>query len=180
MKKLIIAVAAMAASGMAVAGPSWTYAEAGYIVVDGDDNDGYSVAGSFGFADIWHVRADYSDVDNVAGDTDGYELVAGIHPAISDNTDFVFEISYFDFDIGAAGELDGYGLEVGLRSMFTDNVELSASVGTDDQDFSAGGDNTDVSVTAGGQYYFTDNISLGVEVNVGDGNSAEFGVRYSF
>lgn len=209
MKKSMIALAAVAAtgvSGAAMAGPSWTYLDLGYTSgasfedgSDGGDTDGFALRGSFGI-DIWHARLEYNDGEVLGGknsggaDTDGYVLAVGAHPAITDNTDLVLELSYFDqetdFGFGEA-DADGYGLTVGIRSMFTDNVELSAGVtaisgdgATSDAFFFGGdGDFKSIAVNAGGQYLFTDNVGVGVDVGVASGvlgNSANFYVRWSF
>jgi hypothetical protein len=209
MKKVLLTAAALALSTSAIAGPSWTYGDVSYIRGDSGDQDteGYGVRGSFGFADKWHVRGEFKDGEVEGGsnptggaDDDAYNLVVGIHPAITDSTDFVFELSYFDgsvdsfqFDsnINSGREVgedaDGYGLTIGLRSMIADNLEVNGfvtSISGDEKVWSGSefgsSDFTEIEVTVGGQYFFTDNIGLGVDVNVGDGDSANFYARYSF
>lgn len=195
MKKVILTLAALAVSSSAFAvSPRWTYGDIGYIRGDSfnEDTEGFAVRGSVGFADKWHARLEYSDIEFNGGapggsDGDGYNLVVGINPNITENTQFVFELSYFDtdsdFGANSEEETDGYGLGVGLRSMVTEKFELSGSVWSlsGDVDDNFGSDDfTDIVVTAGGQYYFTDNVGLGVDVNVGDGNSANWYVRYTF
>jgi hypothetical protein len=145
MKKLILGLAAFAVSGLAMAGPSWTYGEVGYVRADsGDDNtDAFQLKGSFGFADKFHVQAKYydgenGDIGNNGEDFDGYEIRLGINPAVTDNTDFVFQVGYMDMSQergsnAIAGSLkdvdsDGYILTVGLRSMLTDQLEISGYV----------------------------------------------------
>jgi hypothetical protein len=179
MKKFILVLAGLALSGIAMAGPSWTYADLGYrqgstsALSDGDQ-DAIVLSGSFGFADKYHVGFTYfdgststnegliGDVNSVISnnnalgaqisdgdddvDIDGFEIVVGVNPAVTDNTDFVFDVFYFDIDTdslkftadigfgpGESVQLrstnsDGYGTRVGLRSMYTDKVELSANI----------------------------------------------------
>ena len=192
MRKAILALAAMAVSGTAVAGPAWTYIDFGYLrAASGDeDTDGYIVRGSIGFADMWHAQLDYTDAEIAGGkgssggaDTDGYVLTVGANPAVNDTTDLVFDLSYFDSDLDtSSGEnsADGYGLGVGLRSMWTDALEVNAGVEVVSGDWDIGGDFTDIIVTVGGNYAFTDNIVVGAEVANGDGNTANFFARYQF
>lgn len=205
MRNLILALAGMAVSGLAVAGPSWTYADIGYVRADSgdDETDAFEIEGSFGFADKYHIQASYADGENGdvgnGEDFDGYEIRAGINPAVTDNTDFVFQVGYFDVSQETPSDddvdVDGYILSVGMRSMFTDQVELSAFVdsvtGEVDSDACGaaavagcpaedGDDITDIILRVGGQYFFTDNLSLNIEYEDGDDSSARFGVRWSF
>lgn len=197
MKKAMIAIAAMAASGAAMAGPSWTYIDAGYTRASSgpDDTEGFQLRGSVGFADLWHARAAYIDGEISGGkgsatggaDTDGYEIVLGVHPAVSDTTDLVFEIGYADADVentlGTASG-DGYSLSTGLRTMWTENLEINAAISAVDADVSncSSCDSTTILVGAGGQYLFNDNVGVGVDVSNGSGvgNAANFYVRWSF
>ena len=183
MKKSIIAAAALAAggvSGVAMAGPSWTYLDLGFVQGEeiGEDSDAFQLRGSFGI-DMWHARLEYIDGESFDVDFDGYRLAIGAHPAITENTDLVFELSYFDLE-SDLGDADGYGLAVGVRSMFTDNVELNALLQSDFGDIDGGGDITSINASLGGQYLFTDNVGVGVDVSIGDGNAANFYVRWSF
>ena len=210
MRNLILALAGMAVSGLAVAGPSWTYFDAGYNRADSgdDETDGFQLEGSFGFADKYHVQATYYDgeVGGSGGsgdnpDYDGYRLAAGINPAVTDGTDFVFQIGYFDLEEDDTGlrddSVDGYDLRVGLRSMLTDNVEIFGYVNTviGEADCDNGGtcsilnvraddgdDFTEISAIVGGQYLFTDNIGLTLKYEQDGlfGDNATFGARWSF
>ena len=127
-------------------------------------------------------------------DFDGYEIVIGGHPAITANTDLVFEIGYFDydndFDVNDSGEEDGFSIAFGIRTMLTDNTELNAGIKTysGDYDFDNGsdtGDFTGVSAHAGGQYMVNENLGIGGEYTVSEGESpfgdlAEMYIRYSW
>ena len=199
MKKFILVLAAMAVSGVAVAGPSWTYGQVDYGRADSGDEDSenYRLMGSFGFADKYHVQASYFDGEVEGGDPtgydfDGFSFILGVNPAVTDTTDFVFQILYFDYDIdfGSSSDdsVDGYGLGTGLRSQVTENVELHSTVWAisgDEDSGSSSSDFTDIQVVAGGQYMFTENIGLTIDYIINnslfdDADSASFGVRWTF
>jgi len=197
MNKAMIALAAMAMSGAAVAGPSWTYADVGYTRASSgaQDSEGYNLRGSFGM-DIWHASASYADGEIAGGkgsggaDVDGYQLRVGAHPAVNDTTDLVLELGYYDgaanFGFGPNTKADGYILGAGLRNMWTDALELNAGVDILSGDVGSAGfsksDNTTVLVRAGGQYLFTDGVGVGVDVSNSNatGNLANFYLRWSF
>jgi len=188
----IVAAGALLASSAAFAGPDWTFIEGAFyqgneLSQNGDnDNDAYSLGGSFGFADMYHVQAEYIDGEAGAGndsDYDGYELTFGVNPAVTDNTDFVAQAFYADIDasdfsgVGA----EGYGVRMGLRSMYTDKVELSAYGVFRDSEF----DNTDLEGTQvgaeiGGQYYWTEAFSVGLDALLADSTALRFSARWNF
>ena len=189
MKKLILALAAFGLSSVAMAGPSWTYVDLGYVVgdSDGDDNDvdGFSLRGSLGFAGIWHVQLDYLDVDIDQFDEsfDGYELRGGIHPAATDNTDFVLDFAYFDRTKEESGssdvDTDGFTFRTGVRSNISDNIELRSFISltygeVENEDF------TDIGYAVGGQYNFNEAWSVGADATVGGDDLANLYVRWSF
>jgi hypothetical protein len=192
MHKSIIAVAAVAVTAVANAGPNWTYADIGYLrgSSGSEDTEAYQLRGSIGFANIWHARLEYADGEIAGGapsglDVDGYRISVGAHPAINDTTDFVFEIGYVDGDVSAGGPdlgSDGYSVSTGIRTMWTENFELNAGVSAIDLDTDNLGDSTTILVQAGGQYLFTDNVGVGVDVynGSGTGNLANFYVRWNF
>ena len=194
MKKAMIALAALAFMGTAIAGPNWTYVDAGYTRASSGEGvtDGFLLRGSIGFMEMWQARVEYVDGQIDGGsppgeDYDGYLLAIGAHPAVSDSTDLVLEIGLFDGDVkdgGGTTGTDGYSLTAGLRSMWTDNLELNAFVSTVDASVDGCGscDSTSVVVQAGGQYLFTDNLGVGVDVanGGGSGSVANFYVRYGF
>jgi hypothetical protein len=124
---LVVATAAIAVSGAAMAGPSYTYADFGYTVSDsfGNNNEteGLALRGSFGFAEVFHVGGGYIDgevsggkgsefdEDTCAaeseleaiktclpGDTSGYNLYFGFNPAMTENMDLVARIGYSDIE----------------------------------------------------------------------------------
>ena len=124
---LMVATAAIAVSGTAIAGPSYTYADFGYTVSDsfGNNNEteGLALRGSFGFAEVFHVGGGYIDgevnggkgsefnedacdanslseaIRNcLPGDTSGYNLYFGFNPAMTENIDLVARIGYSDLE----------------------------------------------------------------------------------
>lgn len=186
MKKVIILLATMAFSGGAIAGPAWTYVDAGYLRANsGDDTaDGYSLMGSFGL-DIFHVNGEWVDgTDSDDDDFDGYRIGAGIHPAITDATDLVLEIGYSELSWDDfSNDPSWIDLTLGVRSMISDSFELNSSIVTEMGDSDTGSDDdfTEIILNVGGQYFFTDNISLNATVGVGsENNVAKFGARWSF
>ena len=216
MKKVIIALAAMAASTGALAGPSWTYIDGAYLrgssaeQAGTDKVQGYELAGSFGFANIWHVAGAYGAAENDVGPNaaeieDYYTITGGVHPAITDNTDFVAEIGYTGWSLlnvdvangGASADATAYNLTVGVRSMLSDRFELNAfltyQAGDTDSSAATTGDKFQVfAPSVGGQYFFTDNFSVNLAYTWGDVQSSvvsgglgtadtgRFGVRWSF
>lgn len=202
MKKLTMALCAAAALGgaatAAAENPAWTYGQLGYFRADSvdDTTDGFNLKGSLGIAENFHVQAEYVDGDigdNTDIEFDGYTVVLGAHTGVSNSTDALVEIRYFDlsYDLPNNGvDYDGFGLGVGLRHMLADNVEVNARAWWNDGegDISGFTDDTDVedvSLVLGGRYMFTDNVSAGVTIITNDvmtagGDSANIDVRYQF
>ena len=204
MKKSLLAVAALTFSGAALAGPKWTYIDAGYIgqssaeeVLGTKDSEGYELEGSFGFLDIWHVNGLYGNAETkfVGGgsdEVDYYRIGAGVHPAITDTTDLVAELGYIQWDVkGANAEPDAIDLVIGVRSMLTERFELNAFLTTQIGSSDLGSSNDDFTIyvpSVGGQYFFTDNFSVNLSYEWGSTqnivlsskDSARFGVRWSF
>jgi hypothetical protein len=198
MKKFILVLAGLALSGIAVAGPSWTYVDLGYVQLDSGDesSDGFRLSGSLGIADMFHVNANYAQIDDAffgLDDYDSYRIGAGIHPAVTDSTDLVVELGYTSGDFDDADvEPDFIDLTFGVRSMLTDSFELNAAIVAAKGSLDTGGDDdfTDTGIRVGGQYFFTDAFSANVSATNGfggsDGNiailddSVQIGVRWSF
>ena len=189
MRKLLIAMAALAFSSAAVAGPSWTYVGAGLLVLDSDTDDveGIDLEGSFGIG-IFHIGAEIAAIsdapvsDTADGDDDllFYRVSAGIHPAVTDSTDAVLEIGYAATDADD-GDIEPSTLDLrfGVRSMISDQFEVNAFVitGFTDTDIPGGDDVTDTRLQIGGQYFFTDRISFNVR---GSEDDVLVGGRFSF
>jgi hypothetical protein len=188
MKKVLITMAALAASTSVMAGPSWTYVDAGVSFADsnyelGDDAIGYGIRGSFGFGSLWHIQANVASVevnggkgDPIGFDDTTYSLRGGIHPAVTDNTDFVLDIGYegqeWDFD-GLKVKPTSYDIRTGLRSN-VGQLELRAFISIVQNDFDvddAGfdGKGRTIEYSVGGQYNFSDAWSVGIDHVVGGG-----------
>jgi hypothetical protein len=203
MKKLILLAASMAISSAAVAGPAWTFVDAGVVLTDSagaDTSAGGRITGSFGL-DIFHANASWTTIDDIAVDGgekvdyDALHIAFGIHPAITDSTDLVLEIGYTDGEIDTPGSDDpepsSVDLLFGVRSMIADNFELNAAAIVSYGDLDDGSDDDDlqdVGIQIGGQYFFTDRISANVTATQGlttstgslDGDSIQIGGRWSF
>jgi len=212
MKKLgtgLLAASALLVAGTASAElPDWTYVQAGYYQADsvGDDQtDGFTIAGSLGFLDVWHIQADYINgslgFGSINNDFDGYQITLGAHPAITESTQLVVNGIFFreNVDVQNADNVnrDGLGAGVGFRSNVTDKVEASV-VGywtyenidqgplgfCDNNDDSC--DATNVSIVFGGRYNWTKDFSTGATLIVGDPNvggsadSMNIDVRWTF
>jgi len=187
MKKVLLTLAALALSGTAMAGPSWTYVDLGYITGDstGDDSiDGYSLRGSFGFGDLWHVEGFVANEENDSFDNDSYGIRGGIHPALTDNTDFVLDLGYAQTDGDSSSDPDptAFQFRTGVRSNIG-NVELRSFVSLVFGDDDSGMDEEFRSVmySVGGQYNFSDAWSVGADASVGESNDRlNLYVRWSF
>jgi len=186
--KMTVAAVALTVSGAAMAGPGWTYVEAGYNIGDNDlgnlgpwdefpdgsykDNTkGYNLGGSLGFANIWHAKLNYWKGDYYIKELErkGYNVVLGIHPAVTDSTDLVFEINYtkldYRFDFGGEKFKDsGGGLETGLRSMLSDTVEGNATISLQKTDFK----NYEVAANLGGAWNFATNWAITARATIGE------------
>jgi hypothetical protein len=197
MKKILLTMAALALSTSAIAGPSWTYVDLGFIVGDGSDDEsttGYALRGSFGFGDLWHIQADVGSFETGGGkssttngtDNSLYTIRGGIHPAVTDNTDFVLDISYTgaEDETGTAKvKPKAYGLRTGVRSNIG-KLELRGFVtlaSTDnDQDGSAESKTLQIIPAIGGQYNFSDAWSVGIDTVLEEDNLSNLYVRWSF
>ena len=203
MKKLMIAVAALAISGTAVAGPSWTYVDLGAVIGDSSTKDaetqGVALRGSFGFGNLWHAQLELaqgetnggkSNLNGNGSDNFIYAIRGGIHPAITDNTDFVLDLGYTDiedeFAFGAGNSatkenITALDIKTGVRSN-VGPLELRAFVSLGFVDGEANNaEGRDVSYMVGGQYNFSDAWSVGADVNLAErGDLMDLYVRWSF
>jgi opacity protein-like surface antigen len=203
MKQAMIAVAALAASGTAFAGahssgggsdPDWTFVNARYIQASGfgdEETDGYSLDGSFEFAEKWHVQGSWGTIELDGGtDVDIYTIRVGGHPAVTANTDLVFDIGYTEWDIDGGTTPSAYDVRMGYRTMLSDAVELNGflTYQSGDTDSGSSDDFDNFAPTLGAQYYWTDNLSVNVAYSwnstfnavSGTSDIVDFGVRYNF
>jgi hypothetical protein len=196
MKKLLLTMAALALSTSAIAGPSWTYADLGFVVADGsqdEDTTGYSLRGSFGFGELWHIQADVASFESGGGKGTGngtdntiYTIRGGIHPAVTDNTDFILDISYTGVEEKSDDDKvkpKAYGIRTGVRSNIG-KLELRGFItlaSTDnDQDGAAESKTLQIIPAIGGQYNFSDAWSVGIDTVLEEDNLSNLYVRWSF
>jgi hypothetical protein len=155
-----------------------------------------ALRGSFGFASIWHIQADVLAGESGGGksvstgeDWTSYALRGGIHPAITDNVDFVLDLEYAggEIDNGAdTRDIVSYGARTGVRADIG-KLELRtfATIASVDPDTSDAV--RQVGFLVGGQWNFSDAMSVGLDVDVtGDtkglnqDNLADLYFRWSF
>lgn len=137
-------------------GPDYTYAEAGYVNVDGDlvEGDGASVNISYGATDHIFVKLGYSRLfleDTMSpadADADRFQIGLGGHIGLTDNIDALAAVSYVDIEFGGgvpANSDDGYLAEAGVRAMVSKKLELNGTIsslhlnGNDDTGYGVGG-----------------------------------------
>ncbi len=201
MKKIGYAVLSAAAllgvsSAQAAENLPWTYVEAAYNSLDGDEDDeprALALAGSIGFLSKWHAQLEYldgdveSDFEGQDPEFDGFRITVGAHPQITDKTQLLANIAYFDyegdldFDGGEGGEFDfgsdGLALGFGLRHAVSDKLELTGQVWYLDGDEFFGDDSedqedfNDTIIEFQGRYNWTPNLSTGLTASI-DGSFA--------
>ncbi len=210
MKKAMIAVAAMAASGTAFAGahgasandPSWTYVDAAYWTASSfeaisgvEEIDGYGLTGSYEFATKWHVQAQIGNIEADFGSSsdeiDLWTVRIGGHPAITDTTDAVFDIGYIEWDLdGTEIKPSAITYRMGVRSNIADSLELNAFLTylNGDLDIGSNDDFSNWAPSIGAQYNITENGAINVSYSWNDTESAvldgsdgvSLGIRYSW
>jgi hypothetical protein len=180
----------------------WTFIQGGYTRADGGEEtletDAYSALGSVGFLGNWHAQLEYTDGEVDARDFDrdfdGYRLIAGAHPQITDNTQLRIDITYFDYSVdGGEGfsdvDTDGYGVGFGLRHAFSPKLEATVQAwylegDRDNLDLDADDivpglgcessecDFQETVVEIQGRYNWTQNLSTGLTIALGGGVAA--------
>jgi len=189
----VLATAAMLASGSALAvdRPDWTFVQGAYGIGDGgggnnSDTNLYELAGSVGFADMWHIAADYQDGEYFGSDFDAYTLYVGVNPNIGDGTDLFVDLFYGNYDEdfigGSSSDQDLWGLQAGVRHMITERFEGNVTIHYADVDQAQGSGGSsfdDVGVEVGGQFNWGA-FSSGLSANVTDETVVKLNVRWSF
>ena len=181
--KLLAATAALTVSGVAVAGPNYTYGQLGYVAIDSvgnEDSGGFELNGSFGFADVFHVGAGLFAGEFEGGkskdgaDVDAYDIYFGYNPAVTDNVDAVIRVGFEEAEIKTQDDprvkQESLFLSFGTRAMIAENFELNAFAtyaggkfkqsGSESEDFV----NWDYSVA--GIYSFTEMFAVGVKLDL--------------
>ena len=128
---LVVATAAIAVSGAAMAGPSYTYADFGYTVGESEgrnnETEGLALRGSFGFAEVFHIGGGYADGDVNGGKKEYTEEFIGNNcPAIGDEIDFIRNC--------AGADASSYNLYFGFNPAMTENIDLVARIGYSDSE----------------------------------------------
>src|SRR5688572_151078 len=194
MKRSLMALALLAAlpmSAQAADGKlSYNFIEADYVRVnvddaDGFDPDGFGLKGSFALGESFYGFGSYlSASDDLSGfdlDVDQSQLGLGYRHGISDNADFITELSWINqsVDVDGLSNVDGNGgkLSVGIRGLMAEQFEGYAKANyTDGGDFDG-----DFSGTVGAQFRFNETWGLTGEAEFGDdGEVYMLGVRASF
>ncbi len=193
----LAAVAAMACSGAAVAGPQWTFGNIGMVTGNGDetaDTEFNSFEGSVVIADIWHIQGGWATGEterNGGRDVDILQLGVGLHRNVSDSTDVVVDLFFGTIDEvdggGGSTESDYMGYSLGVRSMLTRDFEFNAAINYADVDCPAGcgaatGSAVNVGGEMGGRYLFNEAISVGATFNWDgvQGDLLTLNVRWAF
>jgi opacity protein-like surface antigen len=158
----ILPMSAQAADG-ATSAVSYNTAEVSYLQANWFDEDfnGYSLAGSVGFANHWYATANYRSADDQGFTVDETKINLGFHTAVSDKADFIAEAGYarIGFDIDGFGDdsSSGWNAAVGFRGMFTPQFEGSIKgTYTDINDL----DQNEFGIQVGAVWHFTDNMGL--------------------
>ncbi|WP_417445977.1 hypothetical protein [Kangiella sp.] len=172
--KLFVATTIALSSGLAMANNvSYDYIQGGLI--DYDNLDGVNFEFSKSFTDNIYGKIDYTDLDNGGFDVSILRINAGFNMELTNNTDFVAELGYEDFDADFGIDDSGYNIMAGVRSMFTNDLEVGAYVSRSDVL-----DSTDITVE--GRYHFDRNMSVALEIGNDDELDEHIGInfRYSF
>jgi Ax21 family sulfation-dependent quorum factor len=181
MKRALFALALAAALPMSAQASelSYSFVELDYVNVDGDA-DGFGLRGAYNFGDSnFYALGSYIAVetDSFNIDIDSYEIGAGYHYGISENTDLIAELAYVETDVNGLADVDGYRLSGGFRGNLAESFEGLAKLNyIDGTDFDG-----DFTLTLGGQYKFNDTWGMTGEVEFADGGETYLvGVRASF
>ncbi len=183
--KLTLCCAALVAAVpmMAVAGPSYNYADLGYVQADPSGQSaltGFGGGAVFSFSDNFHYVVGHTKVDNSGRTTSATLLAGGFNMPISDRSDFVARLGWAwerNRLTGIPGSLkdDGIAASIGIRTVMSEQFELSGMVNY------ANTFRSRTSLGIEGVYYFTDNLGI---VGGGDfgsrANVLRIGMRFSF
>jgi opacity protein-like surface antigen len=176
---LFTALVAFSASAGAQ-GFDYNFFQVGYERVTLDDGsfdvdgDGFGIEGSFEISQSFFLTADYGIAEFEEGgvevDVDTLSAGIGWHTPLSDQLDFVANLSYEYIELSALGQSQdesGYGLGAGLRYQATDALEINGGIGYVDY-----GDGDDTTLGVRALYGITDNIDVAVSGEWGDDSSA--------
>jgi opacity protein-like surface antigen len=177
-KKHLLAVVALAGMASAHAGElNYSYAEAGYGMVDLDfvteEGDGYFVGGSFGvgnFLGFAEFATAEFDEDGGEATLDEIQVGFGAHFAMSDNVDFVGKLGYVEQSVevdtplgSASADENGFMLSAGVRALAVEKLDLSAAI-----EYVDIGEEDDTGIALRGVYDFTSMFSMGARAEFSD------------
>jgi len=198
MKRLLITLTGLALSGAALASPS-TYVELGYITggENGEngtgDQDGFEVAGSYAFNNMWYAGGAFGSYDRDSSNTknDYFNINGGATFGMTERTDLIAEAGLWFGEQKTSGvktEPTALELKVGVNTLVVDRLALFAHISlvNGDLDTPSNSDLKNFIWSIGGAYNFTPNISVNVKVIEGsngvNGQSDVFrlGGRWTF
>lgn len=174
-------------------GFDYTYVDAGIVNSELDagpldvDGDGLSFSGSFALNDQLFLVGGYSDQEydfdlglglGLSFDTSMLNVGVGFHTSLSQNLDFVADLSYVDAEVYTPfGTLDesGYGIGAGIRTRAGDSFEIDAGL----RYLDLSGSDTELGL--GVRYYFSDSFAVRGGVADNDGGLGwNVGARWDF
>lgn len=185
MRKHLWAVVALAGMASAHAAElNYSYAEAGYGMVDLDtineEGDGYFVGGSFGvgnFLGFAEFATAEFDESGAQATIDEIQVGFGAHFPMSDTVDFVGKLGYVEQSVevdtplgSASADENGFMLSAGVRALAVEKLDLSAAI-----EYVDVGDEDDTGIALRGVYDFTTMFSMGARADFSD-DSNMYGV----
>ena len=184
---LLLAAAPLAASAGEL---SYTYVEADFNRTNVDldtvdfDFDGYALRGSFEFGKsslyaFGGYAASTNDDLGIDIDLNESQLGLGYHHTVSDNADFLAEISYVNAEVKVAGfseDADAYRASIGFRGEIAENFEGQLKVNYTDGDGSS-----EFAPSFGVQWKFNQTWGLVGDAELGSDTKRDLvGIRASF
>lgn len=177
---LVVAVlaAASAPAFAAEAGPSYNYADVGYVNVDGDA-DGFGVEGSFAINEQFHVLGGAQRVSDGPVSATVLSLAGGYRFGLSDTTDFVARAGLARARVGVSGvgsaNENGWMVQGGVRSMLNPTLEVNGFATVMDLG------STELGIGGGIVKTFSERVGAFAELELVDGDYAvSLGARFGF
>lgn len=195
MNKILPVLALSCAISTAYAGDlNYNFVEGVLITNDLDGADTtFGLKGSYGVATNVNIvgsffSTGFPDVNGIDVSLSSFSIGVGYHKPISEQTDFVGDVQYINYDIDlsqgnafASVDLgDGFGVNLGVRHSFSEKFEAEASINYINLDFDNVGSDSDTSLSATGRYLFTDHVSASLGFSTADDSDVVAALRYSF
>jgi hypothetical protein len=167
MKKLLLGLAAMALSSVAMAGPNWTYLDLGIVLADSEGKDtaaGAALTGSFGL-DLFHGNLTYTAISDAqsrtvpAGGGGGPIATTGCANAPA--------------GVSCKGDdYDSIRVGVGIHPAVTDSTDMFVEIGYTDGSYDDAKQDPDaIDLTFGVRSMITDTFELSAAAILADGSS---------